>query len=199
VIDGGGGRLLEDADDVEAGELTGLACGLDLGRVEVGGHGDDGADDGRVEGGVAGLERLCGERFFHAIAELDEDLRRDLLGRELVGPDGDGRLLAHLALDGLDRRCAGAALGASGVPDDEGVGLVVPRHGGGHGAPAEAIGVDDELALGGRKPGDLGVGRPEIDADSAVEEGHGAARVRELGGRRQARRRGGAGGAVGVW
>src|SRR5208283_4553015 len=41
----GGGRLVDDAQDFQAGDAAGVLGGLALGIVKVGGHGDDGLDD----------------------------------------------------------------------------------------------------------------------------------------------------------
>ena len=57
----GGGRLVDDALDVEAGDLAGVLGRLALVVVEVRGDGDDGAVDGLAEVGLGvGLELLRG-------------------------------------------------------------------------------------------------------------------------------------------
>ena len=50
----GRGGLVDDALDVEAGDLAGVLGGLALGVVEVGGDGDDGLGDGLAEIGFGG-------------------------------------------------------------------------------------------------------------------------------------------------
>ena len=108
----GGGRLVDDALDVEAGDLAGVLGRLALVVVEVRGDGDDRAVDGLAEVGLGvGLE-------------LAEDHRADLgrgvllaagldarvavgAGDDLVGDDRLllahlGLLAAHEALDGED-------------------------------------------------------------------------------------------------
>jgi hypothetical protein len=166
VVDGRGGRLLEDADHVEARELARLARRLHLRRVEVGRHRDHRARDARLDP----RRHLAREVLVHARLELAEDPRRHLLGAERVRADFDGRILAHPPLDRLDRRRRLAAPRAGRVADQDLLGLRIPRDGRGHGATAEAIGVDDEALLRGVQHRDLGVGGAEIDPHAAIEE-----------------------------
>ena len=88
VGEGRGGGLVDDAEHLDAGNLTGILGRLALGVVEVGGDGDDRLGDGVAEvgGGV--------------VAELAEDLRGDLLGGEVLA--GDGGLDLHVAGVALD-------------------------------------------------------------------------------------------------
>ena len=53
VCDGSGGGLIDDTEDIETGDDTGVLGGLSLGVIKVGGHGDDGACDGATK------VRLC--------------------------------------------------------------------------------------------------------------------------------------------
>ena len=73
VRDRGGGRLVDDAEDVEARDGTGVLGRLTLRVVEVGRDGDDGVADRASE--------VCLGRLLH----LEEDHRRDLLRGELLG------------------------------------------------------------------------------------------------------------------
>ena len=86
----GGGRLVEDADDFQPGQFAGLAGGLALGVVEVGGHGDDGLADIGTQLGRG------------AVAELAQDHGRDFLRPKFLLAELDLDVLAHLALDRLD-------------------------------------------------------------------------------------------------
>ena len=58
VSNGGGGRLVDDTENVEAGNGTSVLGGLPLVVVEVGGHGDDGLGDLLAELGLSDLLHL---------------------------------------------------------------------------------------------------------------------------------------------
>lgn len=58
VGDGSGSGLVDDAEDIETGNETGILGSLTLGVVEVGGDGDDGVVDGASEVGLCGLTHL---------------------------------------------------------------------------------------------------------------------------------------------
>jgi hypothetical protein len=67
VGDGSGGGLVDDSENVETSDQTGILGSLSLRVVEVGGDGDDGLGDGSTEVSLGGL------------LHLDQDHRRDLL------------------------------------------------------------------------------------------------------------------------
>ena len=60
VGDSGGGRLVDDTEDVESGDGTGVLGGLTLVVVEVGGDGDDSLLDLHAELGLSNLLHLWG-------------------------------------------------------------------------------------------------------------------------------------------
>jgi hypothetical protein len=59
VSNGGGGRLVDDTENVEASDGTGILGGLTLVVVEVGRDGDDGLLDLHAELGLSNLLHLC--------------------------------------------------------------------------------------------------------------------------------------------
>ena len=130
VRDGGRRGLVDDAEDVEAGNRASILGGGALGVVEVGGHGHDGVDNLLAKVGLGDL------------LHLDEHHGADLLGRELlvlaVNLHQNVRLV--VAVDNAERPCLGVALD----------GWVVPR------AADETLGIEDgvlgvqgQLVLGG--------------------------------------------------
>ena len=129
-----GGGLVDDALDVQTGDLAGVLGGLTLGVGEVGGHGDD--------------------RLGHALAQIGlgvglqllQDHGGDLLRGVLLAVDGHLVVGAHLTLDGCD--------GAVGVGDGLALGhlahhalaVLGERDHGRSGAVALCVGDDDGLA-----------------------------------------------------
>ena len=71
----GGGRLVDDAQHLEAGDPAGVLGRRALGVVEVRRHGDD------------GLGHLLAEELRRVVGELAQHLRADLLRRVQLAPD----------------------------------------------------------------------------------------------------------------
>ena len=170
----GRGRLVDDAQHFEAGDLAGVLGRLTLGVVEIGGNGDDRLGDRLAEIGFGG--------FLHLLQDEGGNLRRRILlavggdpgvaiGRldDLVGDEahvllGHGIVVgaADQALDrekGLFRigdrlalgRLAGETLAIIGKGDDRR-------------CRARAFGVFDDLGRGAFHHRDAGIGGAEIDA-----------------------------------
>ena len=108
----GGGGLVDDAQHLEAGDLTGLLGGLALGVAEVGGHGDDGLGDGVTEVGLG------------VALELLQDAGRDLLRVVGLAVDVDRPVGAHVALHRADRAIGvGDGLALGDLADEDLAGL----------------------------------------------------------------------------
>lgn len=149
VGDGSSSRLVDDTENVETGDQTGVLGGLALRVVEVGGDGDDSVVNGATEVGLSGL------------AHLGEDHGGDLLGGEVLG------LALELDLgDGL----AGLLDDLEGEVLHVGLDLSVLEL-----AADEALGVEDgvvrvhgDLVLGGVTDQTLGVGEGNEGGSGAV-------------------------------
>ena len=83
----GGGRLVDDPHDLQAGQLAGLAGRLALRLVEEGGHGDDGLVD------------RAAKLLFGPLLERPQDEGRDFLRRVFLVAQADGFGRAHAPLD----------------------------------------------------------------------------------------------------
>ena len=168
-----GGRLVDDALDVEAGDLAGVLGCLALVVVEVGGDGDDRRVDGLAQLGLGVRLQLLedhrgdlGRRVLlaahvhaHVAAGAGFDLVRDdrLLFLDL------GLLAAHEALDREDGVLGvhdGLALGDGA---DEAVAAVSERDDGRGGAPAFRVLEHGRLAA--FEDGYARVGGSEVDSD----------------------------------
>ncbi len=169
----GRGRLVDDALDVEAGDLAGVLGRLALVVVEVRGDGDHRAVDAVAEIGLGVCLQLLEDhradlrRGVLLAAGLDarvtvrarNDLERDDLLLLL-----DLRLLApHEALDGEDRVLrVGHCLALRGRAHEP---LSALREGNHRGGRTGTLGVLDHGGLAALEDGHARVGRAKIDAD----------------------------------
>ena len=170
----GRGRLVDDAQDLEAGDLAGVLGGLALHVVEVRGDGDDRLRDGLAEVllGV-GLELLQDHRrdlLGRVVLALDVDLDaavlalRDLVGDGLALRGGLLELAADEALDRLDRVLrVGDRLVLRGLAHDA---LAVLAERDDRRRGAIAFGVDDDGRLAALEDGHRRVGGTEVDTEN---------------------------------
>lgn len=127
VGESGSSRLVDDTEDVEAGNLTSVLGGLTLSVVEVGRDGDDGVLDGLGEVGLGSLLHLV------------EDEATNLGGRVVLATSGDPGVAVGV-LDDLVGDLLDIALNLS-------VGELAADQT--LGSEQSVLGVDDSLALGG--------------------------------------------------
>jgi hypothetical protein len=169
----GRGRLVDDPQHVQAGDLAGVLRGLALGVVEVGGDCHDRVGDWLAEVGLgvrlqllqrhrADLRRrvlLVGRLHAHVLVRTLDDLVRDDLHllRDLVV------LAAHEALDREDRVLRVRDLLAARRRPDEPLPVLRERDDGRGRAPALRVG--DHRRLAALEHGHAAVGRAEVDAD----------------------------------
>ena len=151
VGQGRGRGLVDDALDLEAGDLTGILRGLALSVVEVGGDGDDGLGDGLAQVGLG------------VSLQLHKDARGNLLRGVLLAVDLRGPVSAHVALDGGDGAVnVGDGLALGDLADQDLAGL---GEGDDRGGRTGAFSVGDDGGLAAFEDGDSGVGGTEVDAD----------------------------------
>jgi hypothetical protein len=174
----GGRGLVDDALDVEAGDLAGVLGGLALRVVEVRGDGDDRLVD------------LVAEVLFGITLELLQDHRRDLRRRVRLAADlddgvavgagldvvrHDGHLFGHVAVlaahETFDGKHRVLGVGDRLAPGDAAYEALAALREGDHrrrGATALTVGDDGRLAA--FKHGHCTVGRAQVDADYFAHE-----------------------------
>ena len=188
----GRGRLVDDAQHVQAGDLAGILGGLALGVVEIGRHGDDGLGDLAAEIGLGRLLHLREDEgadlaravflAFHLDPSIAVGPGDDLVGHHLLVLLRDRIVVAPAdqPLDGED--------GVLGIGDALALGRLahqdLARIGEGHDRRrrARALGVLDHLRLAAFHDGDARVGRSEIDADCLGHDGFPSTRSRHCKG-----------------
>src|SRR5690606_30237785 len=171
----GGGRLVDDAQHLQAGDLAGVLGGLPLGVVEIGRNGDDGLLDLLAE--------IALGRFLHLLKDHRGDLRRRIgfaLGfdpgvavavlHDLVGNEFlvllDHRVVVAPADQTLDREEGVLRVGdrlSLGRLADEALVRIGKSHDRRRGAGA--FRVLDHPAILAVHHSDAGIGRTEVDAD----------------------------------
>ena len=177
VGDGGGGGLVDDTEDVETSNKTGILGGLTLGVVEVGWDSHDSVIDGSTEVGLSSLPHLGqhhgGDLFGCELLVLALELNLD---NRLAGllDDLEGKVL-HVGLDFRilelpPDETLGIEDGVCGVHGDlilcgvanETLGVCEGDEGGG-GAVALVIGNDFDTVV--PEHADAAVGRAQVDTD----------------------------------
>ena len=173
VGEGRGGGFVDDAEHFEAGDASGVFCGVALAVVEVGGDGDDGLGDGFAELGFGVLLHLLEDHggHFGGRVVLSGDLDVGVavgVSDELVGYEVDvlsdaGVVVAasHEALDGEDGVfgvCDGLSLGGGSDVAFAGA-WVYGDHGG---RCASAFGVFYDAGFAALDDGHARVGGAEV-------------------------------------
>ncbi len=169
-------RLVDDAQDLEAGDLAGILGRLPLAVVEIGGDGDDRLGHRLAEIGLGGLLHLLqdegadlrGRVFLAAalhpgvaIVALD-----DLEGDEvhLLLDHRVAHAPAHEPLDAVERVLGvGHPLTLRRLADEA---LAAFREGDHRGRGAHALGILDHLRILAFHHGDTRIRRPEIDTNN---------------------------------
>lgn len=149
VGDGGSGRLVDDSENVEASDKTGILGSLTLGVVEVGRDGNDSVVDGLTEVSLGGLSHL-GE-------DHGGDLLRSeglLLALELDLDDGLATLVDDLEGEVLH---VGLDLSVGELATDQTLGI-----------EDSVLGVHGDLVLGGITDQTLGVGETDERGSGSV-------------------------------
>ena len=170
------GRLVDDAQHFEAGDLAGVLGRLALGVVEIGGHRDDGLRHRRSQMRLGGLLHLLQHEGGNlrrrillavrrhpgvAVGGLDDligDEAHVLLGHGIVERPADQPLDGEKGALGI-----GHALALGGLADQT---LAVVGEGDDRGGRARALGILDDLRGRPFHDRDAGIGRSKVDADN---------------------------------
>ncbi len=156
VGQGSRGRLVDDALDIEAGDLAGVLGGLALRVGEVGGNRDDGLGDGLAQIGLG------------VSLQLLQDHGGDLLRGIGLAVHGHAVVGAHLTLDGGDGAVGvGNGLALGNLADHALAGLG-EGHDGRRGARALGIGNDNGFAA--FENSDAAIGGTQIYSDNFTHD-----------------------------
>jgi len=179
VGNSGGSRLVDDTEDVQTGDETGILGSLTLGVVEVGGDSDDSVVDGATEVRLGGLTHLGKDHGGDLLGSegllltLELHLDDGLAGRVLLDLEGP---VLHISLHlGIIKTTTDQTLGVEdsvvrvhgdlvlgGITDETlGVG---EGHEGGSGAVTLVVGDDFNAVI--TEDTDTGVGSTQINTDS---------------------------------
>jgi len=170
-------RLVDDAQDLEAGDPAGVLGGLALGVVEVGRNGDDRLVDLLAEIGLGGFLHLLQRHGGDLRGRVSRALRLDpgvaivglddLVGDELLVLVGH-RVVVAAADQPLHREDGAFRVGdrlALGRLADEAFVAVGVAEGDDRRRGARAFRVLDHLGVLAVHDGDAGIGRSEVDTD----------------------------------
>jgi hypothetical protein len=151
----GRGRFVDDANDLQPGELACLASRLALAVVEKGGHGDHGLGD------------RFSQRLLGPVLERPENDCRNFLWAVLFLSQSDRYFLAHFPLDRADGsfRCQDELVTCG--PADQQAALGIEAHD----RRQDRISIVfqyDGFAVA--NDGDLAIGGSQVDADDGVHE-----------------------------
>jgi NAD-specific glutamate dehydrogenase. len=149
IGNGSSSGFVDDTEDVETGNETGILGGLTLRVVEVGRDGNDGTSDGLAQVGLGSL------------LHLGEDHGRDLLGGENFGLALEFNLNDRLAIaiNDLEGEVLHIALNlrVTELAADQALGV-----------KDSVVGVHGDLVLGGITDETLGIGEGDERGGSAV-------------------------------
>ena len=148
----GGGGLVDDTLDLQAGDLAGVLGGLTLRIGEVGRHGDDRLGDRAAQIGLRiGFQLL-------------QNHGADLLGSVGLAVNSDLVVRAHLTLDGGDGAVrVGDGLALCHLTYHTLAGLGKCHH---RGSGTVALGVGDDNCLAAFHNGHAGIGCAQINTDN---------------------------------
>ena len=148
---GCGGRLVDDAQDIQARDAARVLRGLALAVVEVGRDSDD------------GLRHRLAQIAFGVAADLGQDHGADLLRGQILAVNADPVIGTHVALDAGDGAAGVGRKLALGCAAHQTLAVLGKGHHAGGGALALCVGDDDGLAA--LDHCHAGVGRSKVDSD----------------------------------
>ena len=154
---GCGGRLVDDAQDIQARDAARVLRGLALAVVEVGRDSDD------------GLRHRLAQIALGVAADLGQDHGADLLRGQVLAVDVDAVVAAHMPLDAGHRPSGVGGELALGRAAHQPLAVLGKRHHTGGGAFALCVGDNDGLAA--LHHGYAAVGGAKVNTDHFAHSG----------------------------